>query len=151
MKNLRTFEDVFEQDGERFICAVAAVPEWEHYDPNDCPAPIREWVRQHYPDVVVEELSGDYESATTWKSDDIDLSAGPHWPKPIFRIGFNVQQAEHFQQAWQTLPPGSPNIPEDFYFLTYTFQEPPMSNGAINSCAAPSPQEDQAQRDKVTE
>lgn len=123
MKNLRTVEEVFQQDGERFICSVAALPEWEHYDPDNCPAPIREWIQQHYPNVVIEQLSGDNESSTVWESSDFDPSAGLHWPKPIFRLGFNAQQAEHFEQAWRTVSPGSHRMPKDFYFLIHEFQE----------------------------
>ena len=121
MKNLRTVEEVFQQDGERFICAVAALPALEEYDPEECPAPIREWIQQHYPEVVIEQLSGDYESSITWESSDFDPSGGLHWPTPIFRLGFNAQQAEHFEQAWRTLPPGSPDMPKDFYFLIHEF------------------------------
>lgn len=151
MKNLRTVEEVFQQDGERFICAVAALPAWEHYDPEDCPAPIREWIRQHYPDVVIEQLSGGYESSTTWSSDDCDPSGGLHWPKPIFRLGFNAQQAEHFEQAWRTLPPGSPSMPMDFYFLTHEIHEPSQGNGTLDTCAPLIPPKDQAPCDKVAE
>jgi hypothetical protein len=121
MKNLRTVEEVFQQDGERFICAVAALPEWEHYDPDNCPVPIREWVQQHYPDVAIEHLSDNYDGSTSWETSDCDPSTGLHWPKPIFRLGFNAQQAEHFEQAWRTLPPGSPDMPKDFYFLIHEF------------------------------
>ncbi len=151
MKNLRTVEQVFQQDGERFICSVAALPEWEHYDPEDCPAPIRAWIQQHYPDVVIEQLSGDYESSTTWESSDCDLSAGLHLPKPTFRLGFNAQQAEHFEQAWRTLLPGSPSMPEDFYFLIHEFDGVPLNNKAIDSDSPLIPPKDQAPRDKVTE
>jgi hypothetical protein len=151
MKNLRTVEQVFREDGERFICAVTALPTWEHYNPKDCPAPIRDWIQQHYPDVVIEQLSGDYESSTTWESSDCDPSAGLHWPKPIFRLGFNAQQAEHFEQAWRTLPPGSPGMPKDFYFLIHELHDPCLSTGAPDSCAPRIPPIDQAPRDKVAE
>lgn len=151
MKNLRTVGEVFQQDGARFICAVAALPAWEHYDPCNCPAPIREWICQHYPDVVIEQLSGDYESSTTWESDDCDPSTGLHWPTPIFRLGFNVQQAEHFEQVWRTLPPGSPSMPEDFYFLIHEFHDPSLTKGAVDSCAPLILPKDQAPYGKVTE
>jgi hypothetical protein len=55
---LRTLEQVFQQDGERPIYVVAALPEWEHYDSDECPTPIRDWVLLHYPDVVIEQLIG---------------------------------------------------------------------------------------------
>ena len=151
MKNLRTVEEVFQQDGERFICAVAALPEWEHYDPDNCPAPIREWIRQHYPDVVIEQLSGDNESSTVWESDDCNPSKGLHWPKPIFRLGFNAQQAEHFEQVWRTLPPGSLDVPKDFYFLIHEFHGTPLNNGTLDSDGALIPPIDLALCGKVTE
>jgi hypothetical protein len=151
MKNLRTIEEVFQQDGERFICAVASLPGWEHYDPDNCPAPIREWIQQHYPDVVIEQLSGDYDHSTTWESSDFDPSDGLHWPKPIFRLGFNAQQAEHFEQVWRTLPPGSPGMPKDFYFLIHEFHDPCLNNGTLDSDSPLIPPQDQSSRDKVVE
>jgi hypothetical protein len=151
MKNLRTVEEVFRQDGERFVCAIAALPAWKHYDPDNCPAPIREWIQQRYPDVVIEQLSGDYESAAKWNSDDIDPSAGLHWPTPIFRLGFNAQQAEHFEQVWRTLPPGSPGMPKDFYFLIHELHDPCLSTGAPDVDAPLIQPMDHAPRDKVTE
>ncbi len=129
MKNLRTVEEVFQQDGEHFICAVAALHAWEHYDAHNCPAPIQEWIRQHHPDVVIEQLSSAYDPSTTWTSDDFDLSAGPHWPTPIFRLGFNTQQAEHFEQAWSNALPDSQGVPEHFYFLIHECRAMRSSDG----------------------
>lgn len=151
MKNLRTVVDVFQQDSERFICAVAALPEWEHYDPEVCPAPIREWIRLNYPSVVIEQLSGDYDYSASYKSDDCDPSSGLHWPKPIFRLGFNVQQAEHFVQAWRTVPPGSASAPKDFYFLIHELRDQSLNNGPLDSCAPLIPPKDQAPEDTPTE
>lgn len=136
MKNLRTVEEVFQQDAERFICAIAALHGWEHYDADNCPAPIRDWVRRHYPDVVIEQLSSAYDPSTTWKSDDFDLSAGLYWPTPIFRLGFNAQQAEHFEQAWRTASPDSQGAPEDFYFLIHEFRALPSCDGATTLATA---------------
>lgn len=151
MKNLRTVEEVSRQDGERFICAVSALPEWEHYDPDNCPAPIREWIQQHYPDVVIEQLSGDYESSKTWISNDFDPSAGMQWPKPVFRLGFNAQQAEHFEQVWRTVLPGSPCMPKDFYFLIHEFLDPTRGSGSLDTYASRVLQKDQVSYGKVTE
>jgi len=148
---MRTVEQVFQQNGERFICVVAPLPSWEHYDAKECPAPIREWIQQHYPDVVIEELSADNDYSAAWSSDDCDLSNGLHLPAPIFRLGFNVQQAEHFAQVWSTLPPGSPDIPEDFYFLIHEFREPPVCNGVPYFDGALIPPIDLALCGKVTE
>lgn len=148
---LRTVEQVFRQDNERFICVVAALPEWEHYDAKECPAPIRAWLRETYPDVVIEELSADYDYSAAWSCDDCDLSNGLQFPAPIFRIGFNRQQAEHFQQAWRTVPLGSPDIPKDFYFVTHELQESPVSNEVPDFDGALIPPIDLALCGKVTE
>lgn len=151
MKSLRTVKQVFQQDGERIIYAVAALPAWESYDASECPAPIRDWIRQHYPDVVIEELSADYDYSAVWKSDDCDPSKGLRFPAPIFRLGFNAQQAEHFEQVWRTVSPGSPSLPKDFYFLIYEFQGAPLSDGVPDFDAMLIPPIDLALCGKVTE
>src|SRR5471030_3183064 len=132
MNFLRTLEQVFQQDGKSPIHLVAAVLEWEHYDSDECPTPIREWVLLHYPDVVIEQLIGiesDYEPDDASDIPD-DFLCGL---TPIFRLGFNAEQAEHFQQAWSNPPLDTPDSPTNFYFLSfYNRRKARQSRGVVN-------------------
>lgn len=120
MKNLRTFEQVLKQDGDDTIYAVAALPEWKHYEPDNCPAPIREWILQHYPDVVIEQLDGFARQYVMSVDDDLTNRI---WtddlPSPIFRLGFDAAQAEHFDAAWSSPPLDTEDAPSDFYFAIF--------------------------------
>ena len=118
MNNLRTFEQVFLEDAVTPIYVVAAFSEWKHYSPTDCPAPIREWVEQNYPDVVIERLSGfacKYPSPVNGNNPP-NFSI-EHLPHPMFRLGFTLEQAAHFQEAWNSQPLDDPDLPDNFYFL----------------------------------
>ena len=99
--------------------AIAACPEWEHFDVEECPAPIRAWVEQHYPDVVIEPLSGlSFENSHSADGKNPDDFLICHLPRPIFRLGFNREQAAHFARAWSTPPLDTPDSPNNFYFMT---------------------------------
>ena len=118
MKSMRTIEDAFDQINAGPTYAVAALPHWEHYDPNECPAPIREWVLQHYPYVVIEQLSGlAFEYTGVWESENLGGMFDLVLPKPIFRLGFNAKQAEYFKEVWTTVPSDCSVAPDDFYFV----------------------------------
>jgi hypothetical protein len=119
MKFLRTLEDVAKQDEERPIYLVAALPEWEHYDPDDCPAPIRAWVQQHYPDVVIEQLVADFESAYVLGDDSDIPDELLNELTPVFRLGFSAEQAKHFRLAWSSPPLEATGSPTNIYFLVF--------------------------------
>jgi hypothetical protein len=118
MKFLRTVEEVAKQDEERPIYVFAALPEWEHYDPDECPAPIRLWVQQHYPDVAIEQLSGFELEYDLGDDSDIpdDFLRGL---TPVSRLGFNGEQAKHFRLAWSSPPPEATGSPTNIYFLVF--------------------------------
>lgn len=117
MKNLRTLEQVCEEERE-IVYVVAALPKWAHYDPEDCPAPIRKWVEEHYPEVVIEELAGfEVEYALGGDSDDPSKRLSDFLPTPIFRVCFDAEQAKNFQEAWSNPPLDTPDSPGNFYFL----------------------------------
>lgn len=152
MKNLRTMDEAFYQNNEGRIYVVAALPGWKHYDPNECPAPIRAWMQQYYPSVEIELLSADTnEYVPTEGSKNLDPSVRLSLPKPIFRLGFNAQQAEHFNRAWTTVPPDCSTMPDDFYFVLLDFPSAHLMDGCPDGYVPVMPPRDQASRDKVAE
>jgi hypothetical protein len=108
------------------------MPEWAYYDPDDCPAPIRAWVQQHYPDVVIEQLVADFESAYVLGGDS-DIPDGLlNELTPVFRLGFSAEQAKHFRQAWSNPPLDTPDSPTNFYFLLfYNRRKARQSKGVV--------------------
>jgi hypothetical protein len=132
MKFLRTLEQVALRDRERPIYGVAALPEWEHYDPDDCPAPIRAWVQQHYPDVVVEQLVAEFEVAYVLGDESGNSGEFLNELTPIFRLGFNAEQAEHFERAWSNPPLDNLDSPSNFYFFTLDSLEAWQAKGVVS-------------------
>jgi len=116
---LLNLEQVVRYAGHHPVYVLAALRKWKHYDPEECPVPLRAWIEQHYPDVVVEKLSGlelEYELQSS--SDGSRQLLSELLPMPIFRVGFNAEQAEHFQRAWSRPPLDNPDSPSQFVFLT---------------------------------
>lgn len=120
MNNLRSFEQVFLSDTATPIYVIAAFPEWKHYSPTELPVPIREWVELHYPKVEIERLSGFACKHLT----AVDVNNPPqkfsieHLPHPMFRLGFSLEQAAHFAEAWKSPPLDDPDLPDNFCFLS---------------------------------
>jgi hypothetical protein len=122
MQDLRTVEEVFPDEAP--ICLVASMREWKHYHPEECPTPIREWLHEHYPDVVIEQLARFVrEYVFQAPSSNARHALSALWPKPMFRLGFNGEQAKHFGEAWRTPPLDTPESPTNFYFLTVASPE----------------------------
>ena len=132
---LRTLEQVVREDGEHPVYVVAALPEWAHYDPDECPAPIREWVEQSYPDAVVEQLSG-FKLEYGFGDDSDNPGELLNELIPMFRLGFNADQAAHFQQAWSTPPLDTPESPSSFYFVKFDSPEQLRAMGTAHTHAA---------------
>lgn len=112
MTKLKSIEQVLRENGTP-VYAVFPSTEWEHYDEERCPRPIREWIEQHYPDVAIVRLSGfsgEYLGPTSIKNPNGLLS--DLLPCPVFLLGFNDEQAAHFSEDWR-----KPGAPSDFYFV----------------------------------
>jgi len=119
MKTLRTYEQVAQEDPLTPVYVIAACPEWPHYDSKECPAVIRAWIEQHYPEVVIEPLSGlSFHKTVSTKQEYPHGFLLCHLPRPLFRIGFSEEQADHFFRAWSSPPLDTPEAPRDFYWLT---------------------------------
>ena len=135
MNFLRTLEQVVREDGEHPIYVVAALPKWAHYDPDECPAPIRAWDGQQYPDVVIEQPSG-FDMGYGLGDDCDNSGVSISELTPVFRLGFNADQAAHFQQAWSNPPLDSPESPSRLYFLKFDRPEKLRIMGTVEHHAA---------------
>ena len=103
---------------ERPVYVICPYPEWPHYDPDNFPAPLAEWMAQHCPDVAISRLSCFTQDNLVYlgeANEDKTISDLTH--SPIFLIGFNDEQAVHFSEAWKNPPLNTPESPSDFYFI----------------------------------
>ena len=121
MEYLKTMEYAYVQGGQAPVYAVAAMPEWKHYDPDNCPAPIREWLKQHYPKVQIELTEFALQYGVTNNGESSISSSVSDIPRPICRlVGFNGEQArDHFLRAWSSPPLETEDSPCEFYFITF--------------------------------
>jgi len=147
---LLNLEQVVRYAGHHPVYVLAALRKWKHYDPEKCPVPLRAWIEQHYPDVVVEKLAGielEYELQ--------DNSHGPApllselLPLPIFRVGFNAEQAGHFRQAWSSPPLDTADSPSQFIFMTCDRGEAAQLRG-VSGCYVPCDRQPEQELDANT-
>ena len=113
MEHLRTVEEVCKREGVDTIYCVAALPEWEHYDPEKLPEPIVAWGREHCPNATIERLAG-FEDEYVLQSEDAEELLSTFHLGPVFRLGFTPEQAQLFRQHWQAQQTAPPS---DFYFF----------------------------------
>jgi hypothetical protein len=73
MDELRTLERACKENIGGPTYVVAPFKDWLHYHPTECPDPIREWLRTHYPDVAIERLDSMLESDYAFPVKDEDL------------------------------------------------------------------------------
>lgn len=114
----RCIEQIFEEEHPGRIYALAVFPEWDQWHPTNFPKSIAVWMSQHFPDVVIEPVVG-------WEGRTVDFPEGHElaidsltMPGPIFRIGFNAEQADRFNDYWHNETQGAW---KDFLFLDIDF------------------------------
>ena len=101
------------------LYAVCPSPEWPHYDLNNFPAPLADWMAQHYPEVAIARLPGFVPDNLVYLGEaNEDKAISDLTRSPIFLIGLNEEQAAHFSEAWKTPPLDTPESPSAFYFIT---------------------------------
>ena len=84
---------------------------------------------------MIEQLSGfELEYGFGDDSDNPDVSIGEL--TPTFRLGFNADQAAHFQQAWSNPPLDTPESPSSLYFLKFDRPEQLRIMGTAHTHAA---------------
>ena len=115
MSTVRNIIDIARDNNLRRVYAIFPSRQWEHYDPEHCPAPIRDWIAARYPEVAIEKVEG----FTKYQDEpgqtipvqvrDTDI---------LYRIGFTRDQAKHFVRTWSTFRPLGDNSVDDFFFLT---------------------------------
>lgn len=116
MNHLKVAESLLCDDNIDVIYVIAADPSWEHYDPVKCPKPIREWIEKNYPSVTIAHIDGFLFRYIAFSGGDApEIRYTTDFQQPIFWVGFNADQAEHFINAWTTPPL---NMSSEFYFLT---------------------------------
>ena len=128
MTTLRTYVQASQQAGGRPTYAIAADPE----EGFDLAKPL-DWIRQHYPDVKIEQLSSSsFENARPAKDKIFEECLS----KPlvqIFRLGFNEEQeAVDFIYAWSRPPLDTLESPSNFIFLTNERAEEYYAKGEID-------------------
>jgi hypothetical protein len=105
------------------IYAIAVYPSWEHWHPTDCPMPIREWLNEHCPDVTVEAVSG-WNGVLSLDPYGMQIMDRGAFPEPMFRLGFNAEQAEEFRLFWSNPSNSGAEMEDDFWFLIATREHP---------------------------
>jgi hypothetical protein len=69
--------------------------------------------------VTIEKLAG-FDSDYAFEGDDGSRGTTSQFlPKPMFRLGFAVDEAKHFQGVWSNPPLDTPEKPANFYFLIF--------------------------------
>jgi hypothetical protein len=98
------------------IYAISISPEWEHWHPTDCPAPIREWLDKNCPDVTVQAVSG-WDGVASLDIYGMQIIDNGAFPEPMFRLGFSEQQAAQFDEWWSNPSNPGAETEENFWFL----------------------------------
>lgn len=127
MPTLRTSAPVAATAKTQF--AIAAHPQWEHYDPKACPLPIRNWIADHCPGIAIERVELEGKLYCEFLNCEADFATSDEIPRPIFRLGLNDAQAKAFSAAWShpSRQPADGN--ENFYFILL---EPPIVAKAVS-------------------
>jgi len=127
MTSLKSYVQVSKESGGQPTYAIATAPE-ASFDIGKC----LDWVRQHYPNVEIEQLSSSsFENARPAKDKTFEEFLR-HPLVQIFRLGFNEQQAAHFFEAWSSPPLDTPDSPSNFIYLTDERAEEYYAKGEID-------------------
>ena len=104
---------------EYTVYLISPYPEWPYFDPDNFPAPLADWMAQHYPNVSIDRVSCFTQDNLFYlgeANEDKTISDLTH--SPIFLVGFNDEQAAHFVDEWKKPPLATAESPNDFYFMT---------------------------------
>ena len=118
MPPLKPIAEIIAQS-EKPVYLICPDPEWPYFDLKNFPAPLAEWMAQHYPDVAISLLTCFALNSIVYVGDaNEDKAISDLTRSPIFLIGFNEAQAAHFAEAWKNPPLNTPESPNNFYFIT---------------------------------
>ena len=123
---LRFAEDIMRTDSANTFHCIVPEPNWAHFDPVECPAPIQAWIEKNYPEVHVERTAGFRQNYCTRDDPDEEqeFECTDDLPQPIFYVGFNnPEQVESFARAFSTPPLDTPEAPSDFILVTVNFRD----------------------------